>query len=189
MTTLWKLTDKDMRTLGGFQWRLGETRTAPGTGPLCSSGWLHAYEGPWTALVMNPVHAAFRPQTMRLFEAEGTVGIRDGAIKCGTSSLTLVREHAIPALSPAARVRFAIYCVQTVIGDRCPEWSTWATSWLSGADRTAGAARAAAEAAWEAEAAAAAAAFFSARAAAAAEYESNIDIEALARAAFEDERA
>ena len=40
MTTIYKLTDQDMRTYAKCQWALGETKTTSGDGDLCGPGWL-----------------------------------------------------------------------------------------------------------------------------------------------------
>jgi hypothetical protein len=151
---LYKLTNQDMQTYGGFQWKIGEA--APrlsGKGELCSAVYYHAYKHPELAIVFNPIHAAFAKPC--LFEARGRVAKDDG-LKVGCRTLTLVKELEIPSLSNETLVTFAILCVKEVNNNS--QWNIWADAWLSGEDRSEEAAAEAAEAAaWAAEAAARAA--------------------------------
>ena len=160
---VYKLTSATLTTHGGYRWAPGEWHESPGTGGLCSAGWLHWYHDPLLAVLMDPIHAAFGP-TARLWEAEADGEVRDDhGLKGGSTRLRLVREIPLPVVTAEQRVRFAIFCAQAIIGDRCPAWSAWAERWLSGEDRTAAAAEAA-----EARAAAVAAAAEAAEAAEAA---------------------
>jgi pyruvate/2-oxoglutarate dehydrogenase complex dihydrolipoamide acyltransferase (E2) component len=77
--------------------------------------------------------------------------------------MRLIKEIPLPEISLNAKIRFAILCTKEVCKD--PEWNTWADGWLSGKDRSAGAAWTTAEAAWAAAEAAWAAAEATARAA------------------------
>ena len=118
MTTLYKLTDQEMRTHGGYQWVLGETRTAPGGGPLCSPVWLHAYTDPILAVMLNSIHADITEP--RLFKCEGLVGATDLGLKVGCTSLTLTEEIPLPTVTTTQRTRFAILCAMEVSADA--EW-------------------------------------------------------------------
>ena len=198
MNKLYKLTDRDGQTRNGTQWGPGVSHSGTGEGELCGPGWIHAYEHPLIAVLMNPIHAIFK--NPRLWVAEGEVGLRDGQIKCGCKTLTTVREIPLPAVTTEMRVRFAILCAKEVCAD--PAWNAWADKWLSGGDRTqawasAWAARAAARAArararayeraseraWASAAAAAAAAWAAARAEATAEASAEASADAAAWAA------
>jgi hypothetical protein len=164
---LYKLTDEHDQTFGETQWGEGVTHTAPGTGDLCTSGWIHAYHDPILALFLNPVHAQFKHP--HVWEAHGVVGMTDHGLKVGCASLTTVRRINMPTITTERRVRFAVRCALAVCSDA--GFRAWAVSWLSGANRRQSAA-AAAEAlalalAADAEEAAAAAAEAAARAAAA----------------------
>ena len=164
---LYKLTDKYGKTRNDTQWGEGVTHAASGRGTnLCSDGFIHAYEHPLIALLMNPAHAGF--DTPRLWEAEGDVVKRDGQTKCGCRSLTTVRELPLPIISTEQRIAFAIRCALAVYHQ--PFFEIWANQWLDDTDRSRAAARtAAAEAAAErAEAAEAAEAALRAAEAAAA---------------------
>jgi len=166
---LYKLTNADGCTKDNTQWEVGITHSAKGSQDqdLCSDGFIHAYESPLLAVLLNPIHADFDP--LRLWEAEGEIIKRDGQLKVGCKSLTTIREIPIPAISTEQRVRFAILVSKTVYLEN--SWSVWATNWLNGKDRTKNAARAAAWAAYATNAANAAAyAVYAANAATAAAY-------------------
>jgi len=173
MTVLYKLTDENMKTRGGFQYVLGVQAEAKGKGrELCSGALLHAYEHPLLAVLHNPIHADFRKP--RLFKAETKCKlVKDGAMKCGVKKLMLIEEMPLPAITTEQRIRYAIGCALTVYAD--PGFGKWAQNWLNKTDRS----RSAwvAWAAWAAEAAAR-----SAQAAAAA---ARAAAEAAARAAAE----
>jgi len=154
MIKLYKLTDRDGQTRGGTQWGPGVSHSGTGEGELCGPGWIHAYEHPLIAVLMNPIHAKFK--NPRLWEAEGEVGLRDGQIKCGCKTLTTIREIPLPSITTEMRVRFAILCAKEVCA--CLSWNAWSDRWLSGEDRSEAAAGAASWAAWAAQAAARAAA-------------------------------
>jgi len=140
VTTLYKLTDKNGRTKGETQWGEGVTHSGTGEDGLCGEGFIHAYEDPLIAVLLNPIHADFK--TPRLWEAEGEIALREGQLKCGCVSLTTVREIPLPEVTTEQRVRFAILCAKAVSRDA--EWNKWADKWLRGEDRSkAGAARAA----------------------------------------------
>lgn len=141
---LYKLTDAQGRTRAGYDNEL--------------------YEHPLLAVLLNPIHANFNPATMRLFAAEGEIVAREGQLKCGVKSLTIVEEIPVPTMTTEQRVKFAILCAKEVCKDST--WNAWADKWLSGEDRSeataaraaraaARAARATAEATAEAAAAAA----------------------------------
>ena len=134
MARLYKLTDRDGRTMGNTQWGDGVSHSGTGEGGLCGPGWIHAYEHPLIAVLMNPEHAGFDPDSMRLWEAEGEVGLREGQLKCGCKTLTTVREISVPEITTEMRVRFAILCVKEVCREAA--WNKWADGWLSGEDRS-----------------------------------------------------
>ena len=145
MTTLYKLTNGDGFTRAGqsnaLQWRVGVTHTATGKGTtLCTDGVLHAYKHPLLAVLLNPIHADFDAATMRLWRCEGEIVAREGQLKCGVKSLTVVEELPVPVVTTEQRVTFAILCAKEVCTDA--RWNTWADKWLSSEDRTEAAAEA-----------------------------------------------
>jgi hypothetical protein len=143
-----------MQTHSDTQWALGETKRTSGTGPLCSPGWLHAYEHPLLAVLHNPIHASIT--SPRLFEADtGDGGIlRDGKVELGSSEMTITRELVVPEPTTEQRVGYAIVCALHVYMDE--EFVKWAHNWHIGTDRSAWTAAegAAYAAAWAAYAAA-----------------------------------
>ena len=132
MVTLYKLTDADGRTYGGCQWGENSEHTAPGTGPLCKAGWIHAYTHPLLAVFLNPIHANFANPL--LWEADGDVGAEDHGLKVGCTRLRTLREIPLPALTTAQRVRAGILAAKVVCD--APKWLAWADRWLSGEDRS-----------------------------------------------------
>jgi len=185
-----KLTDQNMQTHNGYQWELGVWREAEGDPKqnLCSDGWLHCYDSPLLAVLHNPIHAGI--ENPRLFEVEVDGETKnDWGLKCGYRSMRLTRELNLPHVTTEQRIRYAIFCALSVCDD--PAFIQWAEDWLSGKNRSAEAAeaaawaaRAAAEAATRAAAAEAAAeAGWAARAAAEAAEAARIAAEAAAWAA------
>ena len=159
---LYKLTDEFGETMGKTRWVDSEGKVPKGgitnsidpgitlknpDLPLCSRGWIHAYESPLLAVLLNPKHSNFPPDKMRLFEARGIIGERDHQLKIGTRSLTTIREIPIPQITPNQKTAFGILCVKGV--EQSPTWNRWADNWLNGKDRSAASAWAAAPAsAW-----------------------------------------
>ena len=139
MTTLYKLTDQNMQTYGGYQWVLGEERTTSGYGDLCGPGWLHAYTDPLLAVILNPIHANYL--TPKLFRADGEVGKTDHGLKVGCTKLVLTEEMKLPQVELHQLVAFGILCALEVYKDE--KFIVWANSWISGADRSYDAANAA----------------------------------------------
>ena len=171
---LCKLVNQELQTYNKTQWAINEWQIAAGEGKLCSESWLHGYEHPLLAAFLNPIHANI--ENPRLFAIE--VGDRikkDKGLKFGSSKMRLTHELELPQVSLEQCIRFGILCALEVCQDAA--FVTWATGWLSGADRSQKAAKAAAwapadadAAYWAAWAATNAAAWAAADAAAAAYY-------------------
>ena len=147
---LYKLTDERGRTRNNTHWGEGITHQAAGSAEcLCTSSYIHAYEHPIVAVLMNPIHKNLDPHTMRLWEADGDIALRDGPLKCGCKSLTTIREIPVPVITSEQRITIAIHSTRTVCTDIC--WNRWANAWLDGSDRSTEAARRAWRAAWATE--------------------------------------
>jgi len=132
-----KLTDQNMRTYcGSFLWVLGEwAPTLRGLGPLCASGWYHAYDHALVAVLLNRVHADIRGP--RLFEASYDGRSRtldEHGLKRGVVSLRLDKEVPLPVITPEQRVRIAIYCARRVYHED-QSWMVWSNAWVDGRDR------------------------------------------------------
>ncbi len=159
VATIYKLTDMNMKTYGGYPWVLGKWNHTSGKGDLCGPGWLHAYTSPVLAELLNPIHANFREYRVFRGEASGPV-ISDSGLKVGYTNMRITEELPRLHITTENRIRFGIACACRVYTSA--KYRAWAGRWVSGADRTEAAARtavrAAAAAAWATEAAAAAAA-------------------------------
>ena len=161
----YKLTDQNMQTHNGFQWKLGEERVTSGNGKtLCNASWLHYYHSPLLAVLLNPIHADIKKP--RLFEIKALgKHLDDRGLKGGCNKMTLVKELKLPEIMLNQKIAFSILCSLEVYKE--PNFVLWANNWLNGIDRSyADAADAAANAAADADAAAYAAAYAAARAAA-----------------------
>jgi len=135
---LYKLTRQDGTAYGGTQWSEGVTIKTSGRGKLCGRGYTHWYTHPLLAVILNPIHAAYKDPV--LWEGEGEVVKSDG-LKVGCKRATTIRRIPLPQVTTEQRVKFAILCALQVYRD--PGFRSWAEDWLSGADRSWGAAQAA----------------------------------------------
>jgi hypothetical protein len=163
-----KLLHRNLTSHGGCQWTPGEWKSAPGTGELCTAGWLHFYDSLEVGLMLNPAHANISPDDLVAFSAEWRgKRLDDNGLKFGASEGRIVSPLSVPSITSDMMIEFGILCALWV-GHK-PSFTHWAEGWLSGRDRSQETAAWAAWAAAEAKAAAwAAAAWAAAEAAAAA---------------------
>ena len=147
-----KLTDENGRTQNELQWGPGVSHRADGEeSRLCTSGCIHFYRDERLAVLMNPIHADFARPRMWECEAEGEI-IHE-PLKSGAREVKTIREIPVIEITVEQAVRFAVLCALEL--SDCPAtFRAWAGQWLSGDDRTADSARAAAAAADAAYAAA-----------------------------------
>lgn len=102
MTTLYKLTTSCGKTRKSWnnekQWGEGVKHRATGDKRkgLCSDAYIHAYEHPIIALIMNPVHANFHNPL--LWEAQGRIIVRSDDGKVGCRSLTTIKRIEKPKI-------------------------------------------------------------------------------------------
>ena len=157
----YKLTDQNMRTHIGFQWKLNEEKTTSGQGDtLCNASWLHYYHSPLLAVLLNPIHADIK--NPRLFEVKALgKHLDDRGLKGGCNRMTLIKELKLPEITLNQKIAFGILCSLQVYKEK--SFVSWAKNWLSGTNRdtaayAADAYAADAYAAYAADAAAAAAA-------------------------------
>jgi len=107
----WKLTTQDNTTHNGFRWEVGRAAMSLGTGELCGPGWLHFYQHPLLAVLLNPIHANI--QTPKLWEAVAEGEFKyDRGLKAGCTKLTLIREVPLPVVTTKQRVAFAKGCAE-----------------------------------------------------------------------------
>ena len=139
-----KLTNPDGKTRNDSQWGEGITRSATGNNPsLCSDGWIHYYEDPIIAVLINSRHADFKDPI--LWECETSGMELHEPLKSGCKTLTTIRRLPLPEVTPAQKVGFGILCAKQVCKNE--KFAIWADNWLSGKDRSKTAASAAASAA------------------------------------------
>ena len=142
--TLCKLTDENGRTCNNTQWGEGITHTSSGEGNLCSSGWIHFYDDPLLAVLLNPIHGNFENPILWEIEVSGAIK-EDHGLKFGANSVTTIKTIKLPIITTEQKVRFAILCSLEVYKEK--SFVLWAKNWLSGIDRSAHTAAYAADAA------------------------------------------
>ena len=137
MRTGYKLTDQNMRTHGGCQWRLGEWHESAGEGEIRGPGWLHGYDDHLLAMFMTPVHSGISELRMFRTELDGA-RIDDRGLQHGHARMRLVEELPVPVVTNEQRVRFAIFvCLDLRWCVPLPDvFVPWAARWLSGSDRS-----------------------------------------------------
>ncbi len=176
---LCKLTDSKDKTRNNTQWGENITHTTNGKGGLCTNGWIHYYDSPLLAVLLNPIHGNFKnPHLWKVKVGEKTK--KDNGLKFGSVSVTTIYRIELPKISTEQRIIFGILCSMAVYKNK--KFTQWGKHWIDGTDRSWAAAWAAAEAA---EAAARASARASARAAAKAAWAARASARAAAEAAAE----
>ena len=130
---VYKLTNQHSQTYNNTQWGVNVTHKTNGKGELCTKGWLHFYNSPELAILMNPIHARFSNPKMWLAEAGGKFK-DDFGIKGGCTKLTTLREIPVPVITETQKIAFGILCALEVCDDK--EFQKWANNWLENKDRT-----------------------------------------------------
>jgi len=108
----YKLTDQNLQTHGGYQWVVGEWHKATGDGKaLCTDGWLHCYDSPELAVLLNPIHAGIenpRTPAQARFSIKYVVAhaLRHGSVR-------LAAFEAAPLADPATRALMG--CIEASI--------------------------------------------------------------------------
>ena len=138
---LCKLTDKYGMTYNETQWGEGITHIASGKGKLCDNGWIHYYDDPLLAVLLNHIHGRFKDPLLWKIEVEGEIKT-DHGLKFGAATVTTLQQLPLPEVTTTQRVAFGILCSLEVCKNQ--EYVKWAKGWLSGEDRS----RAAAAAVW-----------------------------------------
>lgn len=128
-----KLTNQNRFTRNQTRWGRRVTHKTDGKGELCGPGWLHYYNDPLLAVLLNPIHAGFSNPMLFEAKAEGKIK-RNRGLKFGCSKLTTIKQIPLPVITPEQRICFAIACVSQVCF--LPAFVHWSHSWLSGEDRT-----------------------------------------------------
>ena len=142
---VYKLTGREYHTAKTTLWGVGVRHTASGIGPLCTAGWIHAYEHPLLAVLHDPIGGRFGSDAV-LWEAEAEEPIqKDHQLKLGAAAVTTLRRMEKPVVTKEQQVTYGILCALSVY--HAPAFVSWARGRLDGTDRRARAAAAAAEAA------------------------------------------
>ena len=129
----YKLTTQDLTTFNDTKWVLNKWKETSGNGELCDSGWLHCYNSPLLAILLNHIHARIDNPKLFKCEVEGKC-LTDYGLKEGWTRMRIIEEIEIPQLSNINKVAFGILCALEV----CKEESfvTWANNWLENKDRS-----------------------------------------------------
>lgn len=122
-----------MQAYKKFQWQPGVWVKAPGTGELCSDGWLHYYSHPLLAVLFNPIHADINNPKLWTIETSGKLK-SDNGVKFGASKLRLVQEIEMPKINMTQRVAFGILC--SFKTNCSTDYGIWAKYWLNGVMRS-----------------------------------------------------
>ena len=139
MNIRYKLTKQDLTTYNYTKWVLNEWKETSGNGELCDSGWLHCYNSPLLAILLNPIHANIHNPKLFKCEVDGEC-LTDYGLKEGWTRMRIIEEMELPQLSNINKVAFGILCALEVYKDE--KWVTWANNWLENKDRSKESARA-----------------------------------------------
>jgi hypothetical protein len=112
-----KLTDKNDKTKNNTQWGEGVTHTTSGEGDLCTFGWIHYYDSPLLAVLLNPIHGDFQKPHLWKVKVDGRIK-EDHGLKFGATSLTTLKRIELPEITTEQRVIFGILCAVEVSRSR-----------------------------------------------------------------------
>jgi hypothetical protein len=131
--TLCKLTNENNKTYNNTQWGEGVTHTASEKGELCGSGWIHYYDSPLLAVLLNPIHADFINPHLWSIKVDGEIK-KGHDSKFGTTSLTTIERIPLPEINPTQKIIFGILCAMEVYNDK--DFQDWGERWIDGSDRS-----------------------------------------------------
>jgi hypothetical protein len=137
--TLCKLTNEYNKTYNDTQWGEGVTHVTSGECELCGSGWIHYYDSPLVAVLLNPIHAGFINPNLWSIMVNGEIK-KGHDSKFGTTSLTTIERIPLPEINPTQKIIFGILCAFEVYHDE--EFKAWGKRWIDGSDRSVKAAEA-----------------------------------------------
>jgi len=132
----YKLTDQNVQTYNRFQWQIGKwykIAEEDKGDELCSKSFFHCYNHPLLAILLNPIHAAYKNPRLFEIEVDGD-SQEDKDLKFGFTKMRLVREIEVPQITTEQRIKFAIYCALEVYQEA--HFVKWANNWLDSSDRT-----------------------------------------------------
>ena len=140
MNIVYKLTNQDLQTRNGFQWKVGKWYETNGEGGLCNSGWLHAYNDPLVAVFMNPIHAGIKNPVLWKAEGDGKF-LDDDGLKCGYTKMRIVKKMNLPEIPTEKLIEVSII-LAIEAGCYEDDFIAWALHWTDGSDRSQSAAAA-----------------------------------------------
>lgn len=116
MKPLFKLTDESGRSRNNTQWGEHVSHSGTGEGSLCSPGWIHVYDSPLLAIMLDPIHGDFGPDAL-LWKgvASGKKGPPDHGLKFGVETFRTDQQIEKPAVTLTQRIAFGILCAQKSI--------------------------------------------------------------------------
>ena len=137
----YKLTDKNGNTRNNTHWEVGTTHEATGdlSQGLCSNAYIHVYDDPLIAVIMNGRHANIIEPILWRCEVSGDSLVE--SLKSGYRVVTMLERVELPILSKEQLIAFIILCSLKVY--KVELYVKWAENWLSGKDRSRGSAAAA----------------------------------------------
>jgi len=146
---IYKLTRQDRTTRDGFKYPPKGSRLPElsGKGGLCSDSFYHGYAHPLLAILHAPIHV--EPDYTKMIEIEVPEVCAPDQTKLGFTTGIVGKVVPPPKVTNEQRKRYAIGCACSVYKDG--SFRKWADDWISGKDRSRGAARIAALATWDIE--------------------------------------
>ncbi len=142
----YKLTDQHHMTYNGTLWGEGVTHKASGRGELCGAGWIHVYESPELAVLLNPIHANFEKPVLWTCEVSGKEKL-DRGIKSGYTQVTTLRKIPLPKISSFKKVKLAFAISSQVYVE--PKHLRWIKRWLNSTEKSAEVAELEAKRLWD----------------------------------------
>ena len=130
---LCKLTDENDQTKNNTQWGENITHTANGEGELCSKGWIHYYDSPLLAVLLNPIHGNFQNPNLWEIKVEGKIK-NDKGLKYGATSVTTIKKIPLPEITLEQKIIFGILCAMEVYKN--DKFYEWGNHWIDGTDRS-----------------------------------------------------
>ena len=100
------------------------THTASGRGQLCTAGWIHLYDDPLIAVLLDPVHGDYLAEpNAHMWEVEWSgETLDDYGLKRGATKVTTLQRIELPSVTGEQRIRFGILCAWEVCDN--PAWRT-----------------------------------------------------------------
>lgn len=138
---LYKITTQDNKTRKnlsnettwgeGVTHEVGDILLSDYENKLCTRAYIHAYENPCIAVLMNCQHANIEYPKLWLAEGFGDM-LCDGDLKCGVKKLTTIKQIDFPIISDEQKIEIAIHSVMTAYRDIVDGFTELCKAWLNG---------------------------------------------------------